>query len=227
MARELEDVLHYFLPPPASAPAVQRISVPLAARDVVRLALLWNLAVEAARQGARAALVVPRAGRCAPWLRPGSGPLGVDVTEVEADCFAALAAAADEATSRLLSRPGGPALVLVGVPIEWLRPNSAPGCAIDRVLLLMRPEERGLVETWAALEFVCEQAPQARIGVSLFGVASLAAAQRAFEGLAALIELEFGRPLASYGVLIDDVQLSRSILSQQPFAISQPDTPAG
>ena len=228
MARELQDVVHYFLSAPAAAGAPRSsahlVSVPLAPHDVVRLALLWNLAVEAARQGARVALVVPGAGRCAPWLRPGSGPLGIEVTEVEADQLSDLTEAARNAESRMASRSGGTALVLVAVPLAWLRSDAGASALLDQVLLLTRPEERELLETWAALGAISEQAPRARIGVSLFGVASLTDARRAFEGLAALTELELARPLASYGVLIDDVHLSRSIVSQRPIALSQPST---
>ena len=226
MARELQDVVHYFLPPPVAAerprgPA-HLLSVPLAPRDVVRLALLWNLAVEAARQGARVALIVPGAGRCAPWLRPGSGPLGIEVTEVEADQLSALADAARIAAAQIATRKGGPPLVLVAVPVAWLRSDADASPLLDRVLLLTRPEERELLETWTALAAISERSPRARIGVSLFGVASVADARRAFEGLAALTELELARPLVSYGVLVDDVHLSRSIVSQRPIALSQP-----
>lgn len=233
MARELQDVLHYFLPPPASAsgdgrmaPAHHRVSVPLAPHDVVRLALLWNLAVEAARQGARVVLVVPGAGRCAPWLRPGIGPLGIEVAEVSADRLCELAEGVEDAAMRAASRAGTRSLVLVAVPVAWLRADADGGPLLDRVLLLTRPEERELLETWAALGAISERAPRARIGVSLFGVSSLADARRAFDGLAALAELELAQPLASYGVLIDDVHLSRSIVSQRPIALSQPSTPA-
>ncbi len=232
MARELQDVLHYFLPAPAavaantSPPPANLVSVPFAPHDVVRLALLWNLAVEAARQGARVALLVPGPGRCSPWLRPGAGPLGLEILEVEAGELSDLARAADGAAARLASRPGGRSLVLVAVPVAWLRADGAGCTLLDRVLLLTRPEERELLETWTALGAISEQAPRARIGVSLFGVASLAEARRAFEGLAALTELELARPLASYGVLIDDVHLSRSIVSQRPIPLSQPSTPA-
>jgi hypothetical protein len=231
MARELQDVLHYFLPDPVpdavDAPAVHRVSVLVAPRDLVRLALSWNLAVEAARQGARVALVAPQSTRrCAPWPRGGPRSLGVEVTEVESDQLAALGAASDRAALRLATRPGGPALVLTAVPAARLCAGADAGALLDHVLLLTRPDERELVETWAALGAISAQAPRARIGVSVFGVASLGDARRAFEGLAALAELELARPLSSYGVLIDDVQLSRSIVSQRPIALSQPTSPA-
>ncbi len=232
MARELQDVLHYFLPRPASAsddgrtaPA-HRVSVPLAPHDVVRLALLWNLAVEAARQGARVALVIPGAGRCASWLRPGIGPLGIEVAEVPAGRLCELAEGVEDAARRAASRAGARSLVLVAVPVASLRAGADGGPLLDRVLLLTRPEERELLETWTVLGAISERAPRARIGVSLFGVSSLAHARRAFDGLAALAELELARPLASFGVLIDDVHLSRSIVSQRPIALGQPSTPA-
>ena len=76
MPRDLGDVLHYFFredagrgpappePPVATAPraALPVIATPLSERDVVRAALLWNLAVEIARQGASASVVAPAEG---------------------------------------------------------------------------------------------------------------------------------------------------------------------
>ncbi len=137
-----------------------------------------------------------------------------------------LTEAVEEAARRVTSRSGAPSLVLVAIPVAWLWADAESSPLFDRVLLLTRPEERELLETWTALGAISERAPQARIGVSLFGVASLADARRAFDGLAALAELELGRPLGSYGVLIDDIHLSRSIVSQRAIALSQPSTPA-
>src|SRR5690606_20645504 len=54
-------------PEPESGPdagGARLVCVPIAARDVARPALLWNLAVEMARQGTPAALVVPAPGGC-------------------------------------------------------------------------------------------------------------------------------------------------------------------
>lgn len=230
MARELQDVLHYFLPDPAPVAAVSGahrallVSVPLTARDVVRPALLWNLAVEIARQGAAVALVTPRADACAPWPAPalGPGPLGVDVIEIETDRLAALADAALDAADRMTARSGRTAVVFAALPVAWLRRDADAAARLDQLLLLARPDEREWVENWAALAAVSEQAPLAKIGVSIFGVASPADGQRAFEGLAALAELELERSLTSYGVLIDDIHLSRSIVTQRPISLSQP-----
>jgi len=228
MARELGDVAHYLLPDalPDARGAVQVVCVPIAKRDVARQALLWNLAVEVARQGAPAALVVPAPDGCAPWPAAGRGPLGLEVVESASEQLAALADATRDAAARAGARSAATPLVLVAVPLAGLRKGADAGSLLRRVLLLTRPDERELVETWAALDAIAEQSPGAEIGACIFGVRSLADARRTFEGLAALAELELERTITSYGVLIDDVHLSRSIVSQRPIALAQPGSPA-
>ncbi|HSJ97957.1 MAG TPA: hypothetical protein VLC53_12830 [Myxococcota bacterium] len=228
MARELGDVAHYLLPDAAPGPraGAHLVCVPVAPRDVARQALLWNLAVEVARQGTPVALVAPAPAGCAPWPGPGRGPLGVEVVESGSAQLAALADAARDAAERACARSAETALVLVAVPLAALRKGADAGPLLQRVLLLARPDERELVETWAALDAIAEQSPGAEIGACVFGVRSLADARRTFEGLAALAELELERTLTSYGVLIDDVHLSRSIVTQRPIVLAQPGSPA-
>lgn len=227
MARTLDDVVHYLLPEEREpGPGAALVAVPVAPRDVARQALLWNLAVEIARQGVPAALVVPRPEGCAPWPAAGRGPLGVEVVECDPPALPALADAARDAASRAASRSAEAPLVLVAVPLAGLCKGADAGPLLRRVLLLTRPDERELVETWAALDAIAEQSQGVEIGACVFGVRSLADARRTFEGLAALAELELERTLTSYGVLIDDIHLSRSIVSQRPIALAQPGSPA-
>jgi hypothetical protein len=227
MARALADVAHYLLPaaPPAAATAA-RVAVPLAPRDLARQALLWNLAVESARQGVPTALVAPPPEGCQPWPAAGRGPLGVEVVECPGGGLAALADAAHRAAARAGARSAAPPRVMVAVPPAELRDAGGAADLLRRVLLLVRPGERERVETWDVLEAIAEQVPEARIGACVIGVRSLADARRTFEGLAALAERKLGRTLTSYGVLIDDVQLSRSIVSQRPIALAQPASSA-
>jgi hypothetical protein len=242
MPRELADVLHYLLPEseetgsaaqeasrairgsrPRSEPEGRAtLWVPLAPRDVVRGALVWNLAIEAARQGSSVRLVAPASAPWASWPPPGRGPLGIDTVAVEDGGVAGLARAA-AAVPPGSGGAGRTAITLVGVPIDWMQAGTAE---VDWLLLLARPDERDLLETWTVLEAVAQRAPHARIGVSIFGVRSLDDARRTFDGLAALAELELTRELVSYGVLIDDVHLSRSIVAQRPIALTQPGSPA-
>lgn len=226
MPRSLGDVLHYLLPeadrtPEGATPAAHGAGiapwcVPLGSRDVVRLALVWNLAVEAARQGARVALVAPATAADAPW--PGSGPLGLETIRVETDAIADVARAVEEAARR--------AWVLAAVPGAWLRKAADAGALLHSLLVLARPEERESGEARAALDAVASQAPAARLGACIFGVRARAEAQRTFEGLAAFAERELGRSLVSYGALIDDVHLSRSIVTGRPIALAQPASAA-
>jgi hypothetical protein len=225
MPRDLEDVLHYLLPdagPPA--PETPLLAVPLLGRDLVRCALLWNLAVEAARQGARVSLVVPEGRGTAPWPEAGRGPLGVEVIEVPGEGPAELARAAEAAAGT--SAPRALRLVLVGVPAPWLAKGADAAALLRWVVCLARPDERESDESLALLRAVLEQAPRAQLGATVFGVRSLLEARRSFEGLAARVERELERPLASYGVLIDDVQLSRSIVARRPVALAQPTSSA-
>lgn len=230
MPRELGDVLHYLVPEAAPRPeagsAPPLVYVPLLPRDVVRGALAWNLAVEAARQGAAACLMAPPAASCASWPAPGCGPLGLEVEEIAASDFGTFARAAEAAARRTASRATGSALALAAVPVVWLRDISTRDPVEPWVLVLARPDERDLRETWAALEAVASRAPGARLGACVFGVRTLADARHTFESLAALAELELERPLVSYGALIDDVHLSRSIVTRRPIPLAQPASSA-
>ena len=229
MPRELGDVLHYFIPEieeTEGAPdgGVAPLAVPLLGRDLVRAALLWNLAVEAARQGARATLVTPIGADEAPWPSGTPQPLGVEVLGVAGDEPAGLARAAESAT-RHASR-GARRLVMAGVPAPWLAKGADAEALLRWVVALVRPDEREGDETWSVLEAVGTQSPHAQLGAVIFGVRSLGEARRAFERLAARVERELARTLISYGVLIDDVELSRSIVTRRPISLVHPASAA-
>src|SRR5262245_39360908 len=78
LPRDLDDVLHFFLPvaeqpdrfprarEPVGAIALPILTVPVASRDVVRAAFAWNLTVELARLGARTVMMAPRDPATAP-----------------------------------------------------------------------------------------------------------------------------------------------------------------
>src|SRR5262245_2619109 len=105
MARDLGDVADYFLPrvgavaPPlerAPAPlerpaALPILALPAGARDVVRAAFAWNLAVEISRLGATAVLLAPRESEPSPvWPESGTGPLDTEVALCDAPDLASL-----------------------------------------------------------------------------------------------------------------------------------------
>ncbi|RIL06755.1 MAG: hypothetical protein DCC71_05645 [Proteobacteria bacterium] len=226
MPRDLGDVLHLFAPElgPDVDPLTARrplVGIPFARPDAVRSALLWNLAVEASRQSARTALVAP--GALGGAALADAGVLGVEAHRVEAGP-SMLVQCADEALRRLTARGRG--LVLAAFPAAWLQKGADVAPLMGWTLVFVRPDESSLREAAASLEAVASQSPQARLGVTVYGVRSLLEARDCFEHLALGLERRFGSSLTSYGVLVDDVHLSRSIVTGRPIALANAHTPA-
>jgi hypothetical protein len=228
MPRDLGDVLHFFAPEltgSAAVPANGRdealplVGVPFANADPVRAALLWNLAVEAARQNARAVLLAPRSLCTTPvWPLPGRGPLGALSIRAEADAPAELARIAEEWVRG--AAPRDRALALVALPASYLDKTADAEALLRWTLLLVRPHEAEANDTWTALEAIATHSRNARIGVTVFGVRSIVEARDCFEQLAAAAEQRLGCTLISYGLLVDDVHLSRSIVTGRPIALA-------
>lgn len=195
------------------------IGVPLARPDAVRAALLDNVAVEAGRQGARVALLAPGAAVAA----AETSPFGVDSRYVEGGP-AALAASAEEILRRAPQRD--PALVFATYPAAWLQKGADLAALLRWSLVFVRPDAASLAEAGDALEAIAAQAPGARLGVSVYGVRSLVEARDCFEHLALGIERRLGCALTSYGVLVDDVHVSRSIVTGRAVGLSNPNTPS-
>lgn len=234
MPRDLGDVLHLFAPElapelaPESGPDADPgraraplVGLPFARPDSVRSALLWNVAVEAGRQGARTALLAP--GALGGAALTDAGVLGVEAHRVEAGPTA-LAHGAEDTLRRLSAR--GRALVLAAFPAAWLQKGADVAPLLDWTLVLVRPDEGSIREASASLEAVASQAPRARLGVTVYGVRSLREARDCFEHLALGVESRFGARLTSYGVLVDDVHLSRSIVTGRPIALANAHTPS-
>jgi len=228
MPRDLGDVLHFFAPELTGSVAVPTgtadaalplVGVPFAGEDPVRAALLWNLAVEAARQNARAALLAPRSLCATPaWPLPGRGPLGAVSIRADADAPAELARIAEEWVRS--AAPRARALALVALPASYLDKTADAEALLRWTLLLVRPHEAEARDTWTALEAIATHSRSARIGVTVFGVRSIAEASDCFEQLAAAAEQRLGCTLISYGLLVDDVHLSRSIVTGRPIALA-------
>ncbi len=234
MPRDLGDVLHFFAPELAgsdAAPACEKdpvlplVGVPFANADPVRAALLWNLAVEAARQHARAALLAPHSLFATPgWPLPGRGPLGALSVRADADDPAALARIAEAWVLGVAARDR--ALALVALPASYLDKAADAEALLRWTLLLVRPHEAEARDAWTALEAIATHARDARIGVTVFGVRSVAEARDCFEHLANAAEQRLGCTLISYGLLVDDVHLSRSIVTGRPIALASANATA-
>ena len=250
MARDLGDVLHYFIPeagepqgPECDAdPSELRermrpsprggvgpfgvIAVPLGHRDVLRATFVWNLAVEMTGQGAPTTVVV--ASRMAPpvWPEPGRTAMGAELVPVLADNLGDLSRAAlDVAVSRAADDDPG-AQVVVCIPPAWLR-KAADGAAIlRRVLLFTSPEPTELIETYALAKHLWGMSRETVLGVTVYGVQRVETAARAFERIAATAEKHLGCELTSYGLLVDELQIYRAIVERRPIGVAHPQSRA-
>jgi hypothetical protein len=239
--RDLGDVLHYFFredeqarPQPAArvpaAPAraaLPVIATPLSERDVVRAALFWNLAVELARQGASASVVAPADGdTSALWPEPGRGPLGAELVLTFADDLAGLARSAFEVAAHAGASVRGGGVVLVRVPPAWLAQAGDAPALFDWTLLFVSPQPRELLETYASIKQLVKTCPGARVGVTVHGPRSVGEAREAFDRLSRTTRRHLERELTSYGLLVDDVHVIRSIVSRRPVGLAHPHAAA-
>lgn len=231
MARELGDVLHYFIPEQeVSAPggsSLAIVAVPVGERDVVRAAFVWNLAVEAARRGAASAVIA--AGDEATeslWPQPGRGPLGTEFVPTFAPDLPSLAATALEVARTRGAAVRGGGFVLVHVPPSWID-KAADGDPLLRwTLLFSTPEPRDLEETYNVARRLLSAAPGARVGVTIHGVRSIDQAREAFEAVASAVERDLGQSLLSYGLLLDDLEVYRAIVNRRPIGVIHPQSRA-
>ena len=248
MARDLSDVVDYFLPraedPTAAAPrrtwkpdaiaprsdrpaALPIVSLPIGERDVLRAAFAWNLTVEVARLGASATLLAPRDQESATlWPEAGTGPLGAEVVLTGAEDLAELnRAALDLAVTRAAdSNDGG--VVFVRVPPDWLVPVQEARALLRWVLLFTSADGRDLLETYALAKRLHLAASEAQVGVTVHGVRGIREAERAFGHLASVAARHLGRSLASYGLLVDDLDVYRAIVARRPIGLEHPQSRA-
>jgi len=234
--RELGDVLHYFLDEAGESPegqvcasvedrALPTISVALGERDVVRAAFVWNLAVEIARTGAAATVIAARGTDSeALWPAPGAGPLGAELVLCGARDPAELTRTAQDVADTRGRGTTKAGLVLVCVPAAWVRSGDEGRATPRWSLIFTTPDPRELRASYALSERLLRGAPDARVGVTIHGVASIAEARSTFQRLASEAERNLGRGLLSYGLLLDDLSIYRAIVSLRPIGLAQPQS---
>jgi hypothetical protein len=252
MPSDLADVLHYFLPEagtvgdapardhapepfmrrpfdePKRIAALPLVCVPIGEQDVVRAAFAWNLAVETARLGGRAAVVAPISDDSeALWPGHGLEPMGADVILTKASNLAALYRdALDVAVERAVDANDG-GVIYVRVPPAWLR-NQADGNSLLRwTLMFTSSDRRDLLETYGLAKLLCRSGSRAsRLGVTVHGARGIGEAAAAFERLSDNASRHLGRDLTSYGLLVDDLHVYRAIVAQRPIGLVHPQSAA-
>jgi hypothetical protein len=222
LARELADVIHYFLEEPREGGGgLPGLALPLGEKEAVRLAFAWNLAVELARSSSRPSILVPQGSAVHAGL-PAPAVGGVLAPELRLSAAGDLASlACDLRLPAPASRREG--LRLAVVPAEWIDGTPA-GSLLAWTLLFATPEPASLDACLELAQRVAAAEPGAEIGVTLHGVESVAEARQVFEGLAGRFEARVGRPLRSYGLLLDDLLVYRAAVERRPVVLSHPQS---
>lgn len=207
------------------------LGVPLGERDVVHAAYTWNLAVETARLGGSSAILTPDGDRAAPfWPASGSGRVDVEIVHTPARNLADLRrSAAELAEARGRSaRQGG--VVFAHIPPAWLDATEAqqdPATDGLRWLLLFTSARRREIDsTFEGIRRWVRARPGLEVGVAIQGVGRIDEARDAFDELARRCDQQLGVSLASYGLLVDDLDVYRAIAAGRPVNGAHPDRPA-
>jgi MinD-like ATPase involved in chromosome partitioning or flagellar assembly len=114
----------------------------------------------------------------------------------------------------------------VRVPPAWLVDARAGHPLLRWSLLFSAPERRDLLETYRMAKRVLCSVPDANVGVTIHGVRRVAEAARAFQHVAGVSLRHLGRPLVSYGLLLDDLHVYRAIVSRRPIGLEHPQSRA-
>jgi hypothetical protein len=222
VARELADVLHYFLDDEPGVAGPTRCLALLAEPDeLLGTALLWSLGHELTRRGLSVAWVSTLSDE---ELLPSeaTGVLPRLLTPV--DDLDALAAAVHEAGTKGEGRRP-PRLILTRVPPSWLAASPPGAELLDWSLLLTGPDADARAEARIRIRRVAEIHPTARIGATLHGVRSVHEAEVAFGELAHELSRHGPTPL-SYGLLLDEHLLYDALLGRRPLTHHRPDSRA-
>jgi hypothetical protein len=224
MARELADVLHHFL---GDAPLGERLgpaSLALLSEpdDAFAVGVAWNLAHELARLGLSVAWVTSLADEelLPPDATPGLTRLLSPTHELGGLSRAVVEAAAKLSASQL------PGLVLVRVPPAWISAGAAADRMLGWTLQLSGPEFEQRREALRIAASVLEARRDARVGIALHGVRSIDEAEAAFGACLQEWSEHSRAALTSYGLLLDDAEVYRSLLARRPLALTRPGTRA-
>lgn len=224
MARELADVLHHFLGDSVSGERLGPASLALLSEpdDAFAVAVTWNLAHELARRGLAVAWVTSLADE---ELLPPDATPGLTRLLSPAQELSGLARAVSEATAKLAASRA-PGLVLVRVPPGWIAPGPAAERTLAWTLQLVAPDLEQRIRAISIARRVLAAHPAARVGAVLHDVRNVREAERAFTALTRECVERSNARLVSYGVLLDDADLYRSLLARRPLALLRPDARA-
>ncbi len=207
--------------------ALPLAAVPVGDQDVVRATMTWSLAVEVARLGGRAILLLPRNGS-PNRLFPGEGvePLGAEIRFSAAQTIGELhLAALDLAVEQAADAEQG-GVIFVLIPPAWLREPPDAGSLMRWLLIFTSAAESDLAQAYDLARRVLQSHPSAQVGVTVHGARGQEEARDAFGRLNRSTEKDLGLALTDYGGVVDDLDIYRSIVAQRAIGIAHPDSAA-
>jgi hypothetical protein len=160
------------------------------------------------------------------WPEPGRTSLGAELVPVLAEGLGDLSRAALDVAVTRAADDDAEAKVLVCIPPFWLEKAADGPALLHHVLLFSSPDPTERIETYALAKHLFACAPDACIGVTIYGVQSVETAARTFDQLASTAERHLGCTLSSYGLLVDELQIYRAIVDRRPIGVSHPQSRA-
>jgi hypothetical protein len=252
MPRDLADVLHYFMPeltpdaatssvlrPTATevdAPRTRRVSearpkalpivaVPISDQQIVCASLVSGIADHIASLGGDATILTPSTpnSKCL-FLRSSVPSQGARVQTSGADSLSSLFSAAVELSETRARDADAGGVVLVRIPPAWLRSAEDAGELLDWILLFSATDSRSLADTYSLAAWVLGENAGAEISVTIYGAPSQREAEEAFGALAQSVEQRLGLSVTSYGVVIEDLDVYRAILTGRALGQANPQS---
>lgn len=254
MPRDLADVLHYFMPEltgedPVSAPAIPAlnsageatnernsrvdelatalpiIAVPIAEQQIVCASLVSGMADHIAALGGDATILTPNTPNARVlFLRSSVESDGARVQTTRAESLSALYSAAVELSETRGGDSEAGGVVVVRVPPSWLRGAEDASDLLDWMLLFSATDARSLADTYALAAWALGENAKAEIGVTIYGAEGRREAESAFGALARSVEQRLGLSVASYGLLVEDLDVYRAIVTGRALGRSNPQS---
>ena len=206
-------------------PSLPVLALPIGDQDVLRAAFAWNLTVEMARLGARALLVTPEVDDPSPlWPDSSEKPLGAELVKIPHANPRSVASQVKRlaATRHATHQRGG--ILLLRIPPIWLRRPAEIRDWLRWTLLFSTARADDLRETYALGKLVTQVSPQAQLGLTIHGIDRREQAENSYQRVALAFQKHLHRELLSYGLLVDDLLIYRTIAAQKPIGLCHPQS---
>jgi hypothetical protein len=203
--------------------ALPLAALPISDHEIVRASLISSLAVEIAALGGDVTILTPATPNAvnlfptdlfSDRLFPDqiSETTRTRVRMTQAEDLASLHRDAVELAEACQADKNQAGVVLVRIPPLWLRGADHASELLEWMLLFTSPDQRNLENTYALAAMVLKENPTAEIGITVHGAKDRRDAEMAFGRLARNVEQQLGSNLASYGLLVEDLDIYRALV---------------